>query len=217
MDNQKNNFIFHRNWWDSLHDESNELIGAFLRDLCQYAFCGEDSEPLPELRLSIRHAKAEMEQDVKRYQETCERNRQKAQLRWSRVKDTTACKSMPSDAAACRSIPMDAEHADNDNDNDNELSKDNNNNKETKAKKDISLIMSPEYTNFLEWLKTNCTHLLKMKIPTEVEYKKLLALADGSKTKLTDKLLAMENDKSVPKKKRSIYRTCLEWLKRDKR
>ena len=35
--------------------------------------------------------------------------------------------------------------------------------------------------------------------------------------KLTDKLLAMENNKDVPKTMRSIYRTCLEWLKRDKK
>lgn len=91
------------------------------------------------------------------------------------------------------------------------------NNKETDAKKDVSLIISPEYSNFLKWLNINCPHLLKMEIPTEVEYKKLLALADGSKTKMTDKLLAMENDKKVPRNRRSIYRTCLEWLKRDKR
>ena len=86
---------------------------------------------------------------------------------------------------------------------------------ETTAGPSVSL--SPDYSNFLEWLNKNCTHLLKMNIPTEEEYQKLLEAADKSKKKLTDKLLAMENNKDVPKTKRSIYRTCLEWLKRDKK
>ncbi len=80
-----------------------------------------------------------------------------------------------------------------------------------------SVPLSPEYSNFLEWLNSNCPHLLGMEIPTEQEYKKLLEIADGSKKVLTDKLLAMENNKSVPKDKRSIYETCKEWLYRDLR
>lgn len=80
-----------------------------------------------------------------------------------------------------------------------------------------SVSLSPDYSNFLEWLNKNCPHLLKMNIPTEEEYQKLMEAADKSKKKLTDKLLAMENNKDVPKTKRSIYRTCLEWLKRDKK
>ena len=76
---------------------------------------------------------------------------------------------------------------------------------------------SSEYSSFLKWLNQNCTHLLKMNIPTEEEYQKLMEAADQNKKTLTDKLLAMENNKDVPKTKRSIYRTCLEWLKRDKK
>ena len=76
---------------------------------------------------------------------------------------------------------------------------------------------SSEYSSFLKWLNQNCTHLLKMNIPTEEEFQKLMEAADQNKKTLTDKLLAMENNKDVPKTKRSIYRTCLEWLKRDKK
>lgn len=51
---------------------------------------------------------------------------------------------------------------------------------------------------------------------TEDEHNKLLEAA-GSKEKLTQKLLDMENRKDVPKNHRSIYRTCLNWLYRDKK
>lgn len=84
------------------------------------------------------------------------------------------------------------------------------------TEKDIeeSVSLSPEYQNFLNWLSDNCKNLLSMEIPTEEEFNKLLKTA-GNKKVLTDKLLAMENDKKVPKEKRSIYITCLKWLKND--
>ena len=80
-----------------------------------------------------------------------------------------------------------------------------------------SVSLSSDYSNFLNWLKENCPDLLKMKIPTEDEYNKLLAASNRSKTILTEKLLAMNNRKDVPKNYRSIYRTCLNWLNRDKK
>jgi len=64
-------------------------------------------------------------------------------------------------------------------------------------------------------MNTNITR--EQKRLTEEEYQKLMEAADHNKKTLTDKLLAMENNKDVPKTKRSIYRTCLEWLKRDKK
>lgn len=86
---------------------------------------------------------------------------------------------------------------------------------ETTAGPSVSL--SSDYSNFLGWLKENCPNLMRMEIPTEDQYNKLLDAADHKKKTLTQKLLDMENDKNVPKTKRSIYRTCLNWLNRDKK
>lgn len=54
-------------------------------------------------------------------------------------------------------------------------------------------------------------------IPTEDEYNKLLKAADNNQNILSNKLLAMNDRKDVPKNYRSIYRTCLNWLNRDKK
>lgn len=86
---------------------------------------------------------------------------------------------------------------------------------ETTAEPSVSL--SPEYSNFRDWLRNNCPHLLKMDIPTEDEYNKLLKAADNNQNILSNKLLAMNDRKDVPKNYRSIYRTCLNWLNRDKK
>lgn len=93
------------------------------------------------------------------------------------------------------------------------------NNKETETKKDtLSLFSTPspssEYQRFLEWLDKNCPHILTMAIPTEAEYKKLLAKV-GSKSELTNLLSAMDNRKDTAKKNNSIYRTALNWWNRD--
>lgn len=52
---------------------------------------------------------------------------------------------------------------------------------------------------------------------TEDEYNKLLKAADNNQNILSKKLLEMNNSKDVPKNCRSIYRTCLNWLNRDKK
>lgn len=114
MENKKNNFLFHRNWWDALRDEGNDLLGAFIRNLCEHAFEGEEKEPLPELRLTIRHARTEMDKDAKRYVEICEKNRKNVLNRWQKRNTTEYDRIRPNTSCT-----------DNDNDNDNELSLDN--------------------------------------------------------------------------------------------
>lgn len=138
----KNNFIFHRNWWDALIDEDDSLIGAFVRHLCRYAFDGNDSEPRPELRLTVRHAISEMKRDMARYKDTCEKNRQNVMRRWEQKKDTTVYDR----------IPPNTKHTDNDNDNDNDSL---NNNKEYIRKSDeLPGYVSPDFAPIMkEWLE----------------------------------------------------------------
>ena len=76
--------------------------------------------------------------------------------------------------------------------------------------------ISQDYSNFKKWLFENCPRLLKMEIPTEEDYNKLMEDANNDKNALTNKLLAMNNSTDVPRKNVSIYWTCHEWLKRDK-
>ncbi len=138
----KNNFIFHRNWWDAIRDEDDGLIGAFVRHLCRYAFDGNDSEPRPELRLTVRHAISEMKRDMARYKDTCEKNRQNVMRRWEQKKDTTVYDR----------IPPNTKHTDNDNDNDNDSL---NNNKEYIRKSDaLPDYVSPAFAPIMkEWLE----------------------------------------------------------------
>ena len=73
---------------------------------------------------------------------------------------------------------------------------------------------SERYTKFISWFGENCPHLKKMEQPTEDQFFKLLEKA-GNANKLQDILLAMENNKETPSKRRSVYLTATNWLNRD--
>ena len=75
-------------------------------------------------------------------------------------------------------------------------------------------LLSERYTKFISWFVENCPHLKKMEQPTEDQFFKLLEKA-GNANKLQDILLAMENNKETPSKRRSVYLTAMNWLNRD--
>ena len=89
--------------------------------------------------------------------------------------------------------------------------------KKEEADKPLSsppVLLSERYTKFISWFVENCPHLKKMEQPAEDQFFKLLEKA-GNANKLQDILLAMENNKETPSKRRSVYLTAMNWLNRD--
>lgn len=70
---------------------------------------------------------------------------------------------------------------------------------------------SDRFIKFVEFLEKNCPHLRQMEQPTEEQFNKMLEKAGDAK-RLSELLLNMENSKDTPKKRRSIYRTAINWL-----
>ncbi len=199
-----------------LFDNMTEEEGMkFLRHILHYHKTGEEPGEDTErgVLLAFKVFMSDYDKDQKKYKDKCDRNRENILKRYKKLPSNTT------EYEDIRSNTTEYDRIHNNNNNNN-----NNNNVSIETKEDTeettagpSVSVSPDYQNFIDWLNKNCTHLLKMNIPTEEEYQKLMEAADKDKKILTGKLLAMENNKDVPKTKRSIYRTCLEWLKRDKR
>ena len=160
------------------------------------------------VNISFKVFRMTYDNDQKKYKEKCEKLRNNA---ISKRADASKCNQLQADASKCNQIGSNNNNNSNNNSNVTNVTEEDI--EEVTAEPSVSL--SPEYQSFLHWLNENCKNLLSMKIPTQSEYEKLLIAAGNSKQVLTDKLLAMDNNKKVPKEKRSIYRTCLEWLKRD--
>lgn len=158
--------------------------------------------------MAFKLFKVEYDEDQEKYEEKCEKLRNNAR---SRKADASKSKQMPTDASKSNQIES--------NNNNNYNSNVSNETEEYKeeAGKPLSsspALLSERYTKFISWFVENCPHLKKMEQPAEDQFFKLLEKA-GNANKLQDILLAMENNKETPSKRRSVYLTAMNWLNRD--
>ena len=93
----------------------------------------------------------------------------------------------------------------------------NTSNKESKAKKDVSLplTLSPEEEEFVKWMGDNYPHLCQMEKPLTMRQYNDLEAKGYQTDEINAKLSAMENDKTVPRKKRSVYEVLKKWLENE--
>lgn len=158
--------------------------------------------------MAFKLFKVEYDEDQEKYEEKCEKLRNNAR---SRKADASKSKQMPTDASKSNQIES--------NNNNNYNSNVSNETEEYKEEAGEPLSSTPapqseRYTKFISWFGENCPHLKKMEQPTEDQFFKLLEKA-GNANKLQDILLAMENNKETPSKRRSVYLTATNWLNRD--
>ena len=158
--------------------------------------------------LSFNLFRMAYDKDQSRYKDKCERNRENQRKRWERVRAEEDDQNNTTEYDGIRPNTM----VTNNNNNNNS----NNNLSYTERERGVaSLPHSPKnerYIAFVKFLGERCPHLSNMERPTEEQFVKLLEKVNGNATKLSELLLNMENDRNTPKKRRSIYRTALNWL-----
>lgn len=157
--------------------------------------------------LSFNVFRMAYDNDQQKYKDKCERNRENVLKRYERLRTNTNVNN---------GIRTNTNATNNNNNNNNNVSNETEEDKE-EAGKPLSSTPAPQserYTKFISWFGENCPHLKKMEQPTEDQFFKLLEKA-GNANKLQDILLAMENNKETPSKRRSVYLTATNWLNRD--
>lgn len=158
--------------------------------------------------MAFEFFKVEYDKDQDKYEEKCDILRNNA-----RLKKANASKSNQMQADASKSNQIESNNNSNNNNNVTNVTKED----KEEAGKPLSsppVLMSERYTKFISWFVENCPHLKKMEQPAEDQFFKLLEKA-GNANKLQDILLAMENNKETPSKRRSVYLTAMNWLNRD--
>ena len=158
--------------------------------------------------MAFKLFKVEYDEDQEKYEEKCEKLRNNAR---SRKADASKSNQMPTDASKSNQIESNNNYNYNSN-----VSNETEEYKEEAGKPLSSspALLSERYTKFISWFVENCPHLKKMEQPAEDQFFKLLEKA-GNANKLQDILLAMENNKETPSKRRSVYLTAMNWLNRD--
>ena len=118
---EKQSFIMHRSFRTSLSkldsDEYREIIEAIF-DYTETRERPKFSNRL--LDIIFDPIQEKLDEDYNSWIKTCEKNKQKAEIRWQR-QHATECQSMPQYTSACVDTKNDAKNADYDNDYDNEL------------------------------------------------------------------------------------------------
>lgn len=212
----RNSFVFYKEWMEAISDLSDDIRLEIYESIIVYATSGDLPVLKPMAKVAFNFIKAAIDRDTEKYIDMVEKNRANG-LRGGRPK-----KENPKKAVGLKEThpnPTKAKKADNDNDNDNGI-----NTKKESAKADEKeratdvATLSPDYVKFLDWMKRkapfcnnpkNFTHGI-----TEDEFYTLKEKYSGKE--LADIIEQIENRKDLRKRYTNLYRTVLNWIKKEK-
>ena len=126
----KDTFVVYTSYLEKFSRLSDEQMGMLFRAMMEYQKTGE--EPLivdMAVCLCFDVVKCDMDDNNKKYEAMCEKQRQNVMKRWEN-RDTTVSDGIPSDTTVYHGIPpytTDTNHTDNDNDTDTDNESDNDN------------------------------------------------------------------------------------------
>lgn len=69
----KKSFIVHFSTYESIKDFDDAQLGKIFRAMCEYAITGKEITLTKMLKVAFRFVKSQMDADIKKYKETCEK------------------------------------------------------------------------------------------------------------------------------------------------
>ncbi len=86
--NFKTSFLVHEKYYESIKDYSDEELGKIFRALHEYHNKRQVQTTMSDqAKIAVRFYCTQMDEDIKKYQETCSRNKLNAQNRWKQEKE----------------------------------------------------------------------------------------------------------------------------------
>ena len=101
------NFVFRKEWREALRGYSAEVRAEVYEAVMAYAFDNEIIEMGELSRMAFNFIKLQIDSMRERYQQKCERNRERAKRRWHKD-NAEECDTMPNDAEECQPMRGDA-------------------------------------------------------------------------------------------------------------
>jgi hypothetical protein len=192
---------------------TDEQAGRLFKSLLSYAIDGitlqTEDKLVKMVYISIRN---DIDRNTEKYERRCQVNRNNGQ-KGGRPKKPNGLQEKPNESDGLQGKPNKT-LKDKDKDND-IIFKDNK--KEIQKKDELSLSHSSEneeYSKFVDWYKENAPYCSKnITVCTEKEFMKLLS--SYSKKLIADTVLNIENRTDLRKKYSSLYRTLINWLKKE--
>ena len=119
----RDSFVMYTSYLRKVRLLGMEQRGILFTAILKY----EAGEELPEMdegtAIAFAFIQEDLDQNRLKYEETCAKNRAKAEKRWKKPEDAVGSRCMPEDPGVCRGIFGTAGNADNDNDTDTDTEK----------------------------------------------------------------------------------------------
>ena len=114
----KKSFILYENWAIMLSKMPDEEAGKLIKAICSYELSGECIEDGSSVSAVFSMIKVKLDEDKKKYEETCQKRKEAVKTRWEKQKDSNVIQN---DTNEYKCIQM---NTDTDNDTDNYNNKD---------------------------------------------------------------------------------------------
>lgn len=201
----KKSFVIYENWCELFCNLPNEEAGNLIKNICNYKLNKDLNKDSPVVNAIFEMIKITLDEDEKKYQETCEKRRNSGSI--GGKQKVANAKQNVANASKClaKGSKWVANCSDNDNDNDNDNNKSiittTFNRNKTEAKKVIELYHS------------HCPSLPKVSRVTDNRIKSVMAiLKDYSEEEITDMFDKAERSRFLREGTEKWSGADFEWL-----
>lgn len=193
----RNSFVFYGSWWEAIKNLPRDVQGDVLTAIIEYGLYGETTGQLkPIAKAMLAMTKSQIDINNQRFENGKKGGRPKPENNQIKTKQE------PNDNLI-----------NNDNVNVNVNKKKESTNVD-KKETDVSSCENEAYKTFISWICQNAEYCFKnMKLPSEKEFNRLKELYSGKEIAYI--VSQIENRKDLRKRYTNLYRTVLNWAKKE--
>lgn len=193
----RNSFVFYGSWWEAIKNLPRDVQGDVLTAIIEYGLYGETTGQLkPIAKAMLAMTKSQIDINNQRFENGKKGGRPKPENNQIKTKQE------PNDNLI-----------NNDNVNVNVNKKKESTNVD-KKETDVSSCENEAYKTFISWICQNAEYCFKnMKLPSEKEFNRLKELYSGKEISYI--ISQIENRKDLRKRYTNLYRTVLNWAKKE--
>ena len=201
----KNSFVFYGSWWEAIKNLPRDVQGDVLTAIIEYGLSGETTGQLkPIAKAMLAMVKPQIDVNNQRFENGLKGGRQRKNgIKTEPNNNQNKTETEPNNVNVNGSSNEDKKESPNGDEKENVLSQ--------------SASANPDFIRFNVWLKENAPYCADTrnfgKQMTESEFIRLKTKYTGKQ--IADTISQIENRKDLRKRYSDLYRTTLNWLKRD--
>lgn len=211
----KDSFIIYKSFYKPISRLSDKQLGRLFRAIFKYQL-GEEVTVEEDIEMAFGFFINQFEIDETKYHGIVERNRNNGRKGGAPIGNSNAKSKQPKQPSGLNSTQT-TQNKPNENDNENDIDKESPNGDKKEAEPSSLASSNPDFIKFNNWLKRKapfCSNPKNFSSQiTEAEFLRLKEKYTGKQ--IADIIEQIENRKDLRKRYTNLYRTVLNWAKRE--